>query len=102
MWMLNSGQTRILVCTDVCGMGLNITCVLRVFQWKVLEVLCLKTLNQREGRGGRDPSTQAVVRPVDTHKTRCGRDFGCAVGEIRHVPSKFVVNLARYEGYCAK
>ena len=66
--MLNSGQTRILVCTDMCGMGLNITCVLRVFQWKVLEVLCLKTLNQREGRGGRDPSTQAVVRPVDTHK----------------------------------
>src|SRR5579859_8017740 len=61
MRMLNCGQTRVLVCTDACGMGLNITCVVRVFQWKVLEVLCPMTLTQRVGRGGRDASTQAVA-----------------------------------------
>ena len=53
---LRAGITRILVCTDACGMGLDLDNIGRVVQWDVNSALVLISLYQRFGRAGRDPT----------------------------------------------
>jgi superfamily II DNA helicase RecQ len=52
--------TRIIICTDACGMGIHIPAVNRVIQWKVTGYLTINRLYQRLGRGGRRKGSQAV------------------------------------------
>lgn len=54
------GYTRVLVCTDAAGMGVNIPDVKFVVQWKLAEHLTIAALWQRIGRAGRGPSIRAA------------------------------------------
>ena len=54
------GNTRVLVCTDAAGMGVDIRNVQVVVQWGLSNHLTLATLWQRIGRAGRDPGMRAV------------------------------------------
>lgn len=56
-----NGDTRILICTDAAGMGINIPDIKRVIQWKIFDLLTLATLVQRIGRAGRDTGILAVT-----------------------------------------
>ena len=58
---LRSGETRVWVCTECAGLGINLRDILRSFQWKVSKHLTLPDLLQRLGRAGRDPTLQAVA-----------------------------------------
>jgi hypothetical protein len=49
-----SGRTRIMICTDACGMGVDLRGIMRVIQWKVTSNLGIEGMDQRAGRGGRD------------------------------------------------
>ena len=55
------GTCRVIVRTDVAGMGINIRDVKRVDQWKVTSILNLTSYFQRAGRAGRDPSCNSVA-----------------------------------------
>ena len=55
------GHNRLLVCTEACGMGLDIGDVLRVIQWKATKLLNLATFFQRAGRAGRISSNRTVA-----------------------------------------
>ncbi|KAF8475091.1 P-loop containing nucleoside triphosphate hydrolase protein, partial [Kalaharituber pfeilii] len=55
------GDTRILVCTDAAGMGVDIPDVELVVQWDIKDFLTLSDLWQRLGRAGRDPNIQATA-----------------------------------------
>ena len=55
------GNNRLLVCTEACGMGLDIGDVVRVIQWKATKLLNLATFFQRAGRAGRINSNQTVA-----------------------------------------
>lgn len=55
------GNTRILVCAEAAGMGVNIQNVARVIQWKIADHLVLAALVQRIGRAGRDKTLPAVA-----------------------------------------
>lgn len=48
------GITRIFICTDAVGMGVDIPDVDRVIQWKIPEYLSISGLWQRIGRAARD------------------------------------------------
>ena len=52
--------TKIFICTDAVGMGVDIPDVERVIQWKVPEFLSLCGLWQRFGRAARHPSMQGL------------------------------------------
>ena len=54
------GYTRVLVCTDAAGMGVNIPDIKVIIQWKLAEHLTIAALWQRIGRAGRDQSLCAV------------------------------------------
>ena len=55
------GNNRLLVCTEACGMGLDIGDVVRVIQWKATKLLNLATFFQRAGRAGRISTNQTVA-----------------------------------------
>lgn len=55
------GDARILVCTDAAGLGVDISDVEIVVQWRISRQLSLAGLIQRIGRAGRDPSIHAVA-----------------------------------------
>lgn len=55
------GTTRIMICTDAFGLGVNIPDVERVIQWHVDEKFTLSSAHQRIGRAARDPSVQGVA-----------------------------------------
>jgi hypothetical protein len=61
MKALKSGKTKIFICTDACGMGIDLRCIKRVVQWRIHSQLKLSGLWQRFGRGGRDLSINAVA-----------------------------------------
>ena len=54
------GYTRVLVCTDAAGMGVNIPDIKVIIQWKLAEHLTIAALWQRIGRAGRNQSLCAV------------------------------------------
>ena len=56
-----NGNTRMLVCTDAAGMGVNIPDVARAIQWKISDHLVLAALLQRIGRAGREKRLPAVA-----------------------------------------
>ena len=58
---INDGTARVIVTTEAFGMGINVQGINRVIQWKVTDKIDLGKLTQRVGRGGRDPSQQAVA-----------------------------------------
>jgi hypothetical protein len=58
---LTSGKTRIVVCTDAFGLGINISDIERVVQWEVDDRLMGSTLSQRIGRAARDPLLTGVA-----------------------------------------
>lgn len=87
----DSGNTRILVCTDAAGMGVNLQDVVRAIQWKILEHLTLAALLQRIGRAGRDQAMPAVaivfidskhILPEDISETEDSlfREYTTAIG----------------------
>lgn len=55
-----TGETRILICTDAAGMGVNIPNITRVIQWMLSDYLTLAVLMQRIGHAGRKSSIPAV------------------------------------------
>ena len=57
---LRSGKTRIMVCTEACGLGVDLHNIVRVVQWQISELLTSSRLIQRFGRAGRDPKVQAI------------------------------------------
>ena len=57
---LIGGYTRVLVCTDAAGMGVNIPDIKIIVQWKLAGQLTIATLWQRIGRAGRDQSLRAI------------------------------------------
>ncbi|WP_375449210.1 C-terminal helicase domain-containing protein [uncultured Nostoc sp.] len=73
---LRYGNTRICVCTECAGMGINIPDIMRAVQFKIPDFIALPELLQRLGRGGRDKSCAAIamvfvhpsqVLPDDVH-----------------------------------
>jgi hypothetical protein len=56
-----AGKTRILVCTDACGLGVNIREVDYVVQWKLTCKLDIEGLVQRIGRAGRKREIDAAA-----------------------------------------
>ena len=54
------GETRILICTDAYGLGIDIPDVVRVIQWWVDEKFTIFGVQQRMGRAVRDPSLVGV------------------------------------------
>ena len=57
---MKQGIVRIMICTDALGMGVDIRIVNRVIQWDVTALLQIGPLDQRFGRAGRDPDSQAI------------------------------------------
>jgi Helicase conserved C-terminal domain len=55
------GPARIMICTDACGMGINLKGILRVVQWKVKSNIGIEGIDQRFGRAGRDSNLQAIA-----------------------------------------
>lgn len=56
-----SGRCRVLICTEACGMGIDIPDIQRVIQWKTPPTLNLSTLWQRFGRCARKSDVQGVA-----------------------------------------
>ncbi len=56
-----SDDTRIIICTDAAGMGVDILDIKRVIQWKIVDHFTLATILQRIGRAARRKEIQAVV-----------------------------------------
>ena len=54
------GETRILICTDAYGLGIDIPDVVRVIQWWVDEKFTIFGVSQRMGRAVRNPSLVGV------------------------------------------
>ncbi|KAF8461984.1 P-loop containing nucleoside triphosphate hydrolase protein [Kalaharituber pfeilii] len=55
-----SGECRVLVCTEACGMGVNIPDVERVIQWRISTSTNLSNIYQRLGRAARKPNVQGL------------------------------------------
>lgn len=53
-------DTRVLVCTDAAGMGVDVRDVARSIQWQIAEHLTFAALLQRVGRAGQDKDLPAV------------------------------------------
>ena len=60
MDLFQKGICRILVCTEACGMGVDIADVERVIQWGVTSRVNLSTIVQRMGRAARKSHMQGV------------------------------------------
>ena len=58
---IQMGPTRILICTDACGMGIHLKGIVRVIQWKVTSNLGVEGIDQRFGRAGRDSSQRQTI-----------------------------------------
>jgi superfamily II DNA helicase RecQ len=58
---LKTGKSKFLICTDACGMGVDLRIIKRVVQWKLSSQVKLTNLWQRFGRGGRDCNINAVA-----------------------------------------
>ena len=58
---LMEGHTRIVVCTDAFGLGIDIPDIEVVIQWQVDEKLVVSTLCQCIGRAARDPDKTGVA-----------------------------------------
>lgn len=58
---LAQGITRIMVCTEACGLGVNLSNIARVVQWKVSNKLDASKFIQRAGRAGRVRDMDAVA-----------------------------------------
>jgi superfamily II DNA helicase RecQ len=58
---LKIGKSKFLICTDACGMGVDLRIIKRVVQWKLNSQVKLTNLWQRFGRGGRDLNINAVA-----------------------------------------
>ena len=58
---ISEGNTRIVVCTDAFGLGIDIPDIEVVIQWQVDEKLIASTLCQRIGRAARDPDITGVA-----------------------------------------
>lgn len=56
-----NGNTRIWICTERAGMGLNLRDVEYVYQWKLSDFIMLPELVQRLGRAGRDVRINAIA-----------------------------------------
>ncbi len=48
-----NGDTRIIICTDTAGMGVDIPDIKRVIQWTIIDHSTLATVLQRIGRAAR-------------------------------------------------
>ena len=60
MDLFQKGICRILVCTEACGMGVDVADVERVVQWGVTPRVNLSTIIQRMGRAARKSHMQGV------------------------------------------
>ena len=60
MEFFRMGNTRVLVCTDAAGMGIDVSDVQIVMQWGLSKHLTLAALWQRIGRAGRGVGMRAV------------------------------------------
>ena len=60
MASFRDGTTRILICTEAVGMGVDIPDVERVVQWKLPEFLTISGLWQRFGRAARSPAINGL------------------------------------------
>ena len=60
MDLFQKGICRILVCTEACGMGVDVADVERVIQWGVTPRVNLSTIIQRMGRAARKSHMQGV------------------------------------------
>ena len=49
-----------MVCTEACGLGVDLHNIVRVVQWQISDLLMSSRLNQRFGRAGRDPEVQSI------------------------------------------
>lgn len=58
---LRSGRTRIVVCTDAFGMGVDIDDIKRIIQWQVDSKFTISKLQQRIGRCVRDQLLEDVA-----------------------------------------
>src|SRR6202165_3006751 len=58
---IRNGATRICVCTDAFGLGVNIPDIVRVIQWGVSPLLNTSSLFQRIGRAARDPGYLGIA-----------------------------------------
>jgi len=59
--LIESGDARIVICTDSLSLGVDFPDIERVIQWGVDEKLDLNTLVQRIGRAARDPEVQGIA-----------------------------------------
>jgi hypothetical protein len=58
---IKKGSTRIVICTDAFGLGIDVDDIDVVIQWGVCERLMGSTLSQRIGRAARDPRRTAIA-----------------------------------------
>ena len=58
---LFKGDTRIVICTDAFGLGIDIPDIEVVIQWGLDEKVSAATLYQRIGRAIRDPKIEDLV-----------------------------------------
>lgn len=58
---LRNGDAKIVVYTDAAGLGVDISDVEIIVQWKIADHLTLAGLVQRIGRAGRDSSVEAIA-----------------------------------------
>ncbi len=83
---LHSGETRIWICTECAGMGINIPHICHAIQFKISDYIMLPELFQRLERGGRNVSCLAIaivfietrqILPEDVHtlKESTFKDF---------------------------
>jgi superfamily II DNA/RNA helicase len=61
------GLTRIMICTDACGMGVDLRAIKRVVQWKVMSNLSIEGIDQRAGRAGRDRKEPLAIAVTFIH-----------------------------------
>ena len=57
---LRIGKTLLLICTEACGMGMDVSDIELIVQWKLSSKVNLRGLCQRLGRAGRDPRVNAI------------------------------------------
>ena len=57
---LRTGKTLFLICTEACGMGMDVRDIQAIAQWKLSSKVNLRGIIQRLGRAGRDPNVNAT------------------------------------------
>ena len=58
--LFQKGTCRILVCTEACGMGIDVAGVERVIQWGITPRVNLSMIMQRMGRAARKSYIQGI------------------------------------------